>query len=143
MVFGHKPGPPQVPPVKDPDAEKSPTASRLNLGKRQFSIVPTLWRQILVDITMRGAEKYAVDNWKRSLNTAKHDEWVQVCLDCAERHIDAYKDGSKVDPESQLHTLGHAAWNLLAAVWYDLNDRRLKADVDRKPGEVTIVSDPQ
>jgi len=60
-----------------------------------------------------GAEKYSLDNWKKCDDPKRY-------YDAAQRHLWAYGDGEKIDPESGHHHLGHAAWCCLAALWMEM-----------------------
>lgn len=105
-------------------AEAVVKALRFDTGKLRFDLLPHEWEEELTAILTKGAEKYADDNWKNDVNTERHDKWKKKCYACARRHILAYLKGERFDKESGREHLGHASWNLLAMMWYDINDRR-------------------
>jgi len=59
-----------------------------------------------------GAEKYARDNWRKCGDPERY-------YDAAQRHLWAYADGERNDPESGLPHLAHAAWCCLALLWFE------------------------
>ena len=89
-----------------------------------LELIPWEWEEVLGSIFTFGAQKYAAHNWKKSLNTEDHDQLKEDRLGSAKRHILAYQKGEKLDLESGQPHLGHAAWNLLCVMWYDLNERK-------------------
>jgi hypothetical protein len=67
-----------------------------------------------------GAKKYAANNWKKGST----DEDQQRYLGAALRHLLAYMDGQKIDPESGESHLYHLGCNLM---FLDYFDRQQKA----------------
>ena len=68
----------------------------------------------------RGAVKYSDNGWKDVPNARNR------YLDAGDRHFDKYLQGKEVyDPESGVHHLGAAVWNLLAVLELELtkNDK--------------------
>lgn len=98
--------------------------NRYNTNKINFILIPWEWLQVLAEIFTFGAKKYAPNNWKLSVNTEDHDSLRNDRMDSALRHIVSYMRHEKIDPESNQPHLGHAAWNLLCVLWYDMNDTR-------------------
>ncbi len=62
-----------------------------------------------------GAEKYARDNWK--LGT----DWHQF-YGSALRHITRWWMGENIDPETGLHHLAHALWNIATLRYYQIHN---------------------
>lgn len=100
-------------------------ALRDNEGKLRWDLLPVEWEEELVKILTKGAVKYSPDNWKESINTQDHESFKQDRMASAMRHIAAYRKGEVFDKENLLDVktthLGHAAWNLLAIMYYDMN----------------------
>jgi hypothetical protein len=70
--------------------------------KLRYSLLPLVALEEVVRVLEFGAEKYAVDNW-RKVPDGKVRYW-----DAAMRHVLAYKRGELLDPESGLSHLAHA-----------------------------------
>lgn len=58
-----------------------------------------------------GAKKYADHNWLKGM------KWSRL-LDATLRHLIAFNSGERIDEESGLSHLAHAAWNILALLTY-------------------------
>lgn len=71
-------------------------------GKMPWGLVPWDALQGVVKVLKFGAEKYGPDNW-RHVNGALMRYW-DACI----RHMVAWKQGEKFDPESGLPHLAHA-----------------------------------
>lgn len=99
---------------------------RYNQNKTMYDLIPWEWERALAEIFTFGAKKYAPHNWKKSLNTTDHAQVVQDRLASARRHIAAWQSGERDDPESKVHHLAQASWNLLMIFWYDLHEKKTK-----------------
>ena len=60
-----------------------------------------------------GANKYAPDSW-RHIEDAVNRYYASL-----RRHINAYRKGEKIDPESGLSHLAHAACNIMFLMYFD------------------------
>lgn len=101
-------------------------ASRFNDGKLDYTAYPVEFEEEIAKVATNGALKYALDNYKLSLNTEDHEKFQRDRMSSAIRHIVAYRKGERIDQESldkqyQTQHLAHAAWNLLMIMYYDLN----------------------
>ena len=85
---------------------------RFNQGKLPVGLVPVCWIRGLASIMQFGSTKYAERNWELGM------KW-SIPYECAMRHLTAWYGGERCDPESHLHHLLHAAWNCLAAYFYE------------------------
>ena len=85
-------------------------------GKRRFSLLPINCINAVLDVLEFGAQKYEVGNWQ------KVPEAETRYFDAALRHIFAWKQGEKVDPESGCHHLAHAVCCLIFLLWFDERD---------------------
>lgn len=115
---------------------------RENLGKPRFSILQ--WRALMwvAKVTMFGATKYPLHNWRKGLSHT-------ATVDSAIRHFAKWINGENVDEESGLPHLAHAAWNALTVLEHsithpELDDRygRTMKDDDGKPIAIFDKSDP-
>ena len=81
-------------------------AERHNNGKLQWSLVDFKSLEPMVRVLEFGAQKYALDNWKKGLPSK------QVCESLL-RHVFAMLDGELIDPESGLPHVGHVQCNAM------------------------------
>lgn len=83
-------------------------------GKPQYGLLPPLALRATVDVLTFGAEKYEPDNWKHVPDSKRR------YFDAMQRHLWAYKDGEKIDPESGMHHLAHAMCCLMFLYEHDV-----------------------
>lgn len=86
-------------------------AMRFDADKVDISLIPPEYLEELARVFMYGTKKYSRDNWRKGM------KWSRM-YNSAMRHIIAFWRGEKLDVESGLPHLVHAAWNLLALHWY-------------------------
>lgn len=91
--------------------------SKHDSGKRRFSLLPIEAVNEVVDVLEFGAQKYAVGNWKHV------PEARQRYYDAALRHIFAWFNGEKLDPETGKHHLAHGICCLTFLLWMDLKGK--------------------
>ena len=91
-----------------PSTSNRPTAEGLKFdtGKLQYSLIPTETTKALAEVLTFGARKYAPNNWMLVENGKTR------YLDALYRHLEAFRSGETLDPESSLHHLAHALTNL-------------------------------
>lgn len=82
-------------------------------GKPRFSLLPLKQIETVVAVLEYGAIKYAPGNWQKVENP--RDRY----FDAAMRHVFAWRNGEKLDPETQLPHLAHAVCCLLFLMWGD------------------------
>ncbi len=88
-------------------------------GKLDWSLLPIEPIENIIRVLMKGAEKYAPDNWKFVLGAARR------YYNAAMRHLVAFQKGERIDPEWNLPHLAHAACCLLFLAWIDEKDHTL------------------
>jgi|ERR1044072_6669289 hypothetical protein len=88
-------------------------ALRYNQGKPKWSLVHYKSLEPMVRVLMYGADKYAVDNWKKGLDKRE-------ILDSLQRHVAALIDGQEVDPESGEHHIGHIMCNCMFYSYFNI-----------------------
>lgn len=76
-------------------------------GKGRFDLISPIGLRRLAGVYERGAIKYSDRNWEKGIPVGR-------CLDSALRHIYQYLNG-----ENDEDHLGHAAWNLFAAMHFE------------------------
>ena len=76
-------------------------------GKRRWSLLP--WNAVagVVEVLTYGATKYGDHNWRQVDNAGER------YFDAALRHLHAWHDGERLDGESGLPHLAHAACCIL------------------------------
>lgn len=82
------------------------TGLKYDTGKLQYSLIPAETLQALAEVLSFGATKYAPNNWQLVQDGERR------YLDALYRHLQAYRLGEDVDPESGLHHLSHALTNV-------------------------------
>lgn len=90
-------------------------------GKPRISLIPTSALNDMANAFGFGAAKYGDHNFRRGINMSR-------LLDAAYRHLNAFKEGEDLDPESGFSHLGHALASIAMAsfMYYnrpDLDDR--------------------
>lgn len=80
-------------------------------GKLQLAHLPFAQLEVIAAVLDHGAMKYGRDNWQRGSFTV----YASACL----RHLFARMKGEKLDPESGLPHLAHAACCILFMLWFD------------------------
>tara|TARA_Y100001951_G_C11227671_1_gene232661 strand:+ start:140 stop:427 length:288 start_codon:yes stop_codon:yes gene_type:complete len=83
-------------------------------GKRRWRLIPFGIVNDIVDVFDLGAQKYGVDNWK------KCEDWDRY-FDALMRHVIAWRQGEKLDPETHKHHLAHAICCAIFLIWKDKN----------------------
>mgnify|MGYP003344596328 FL=1 len=82
-------------------------------GKLEYGLLPPKALEATVEILTFGAQKYARDNWKYV------DDSKRRYFDALQRHVWAWKQGEKLDPESGKHHLAHAMCCLMFLYEHD------------------------
>ena len=84
-------------------------------GKRRFSLFPLCALTAIVDVLEFGARKYSPGNWM-TVPDARTRYW-----DAAVRHLVAWREGERLDPESGLPHLAHAGCCVIFLLALDEN----------------------
>lgn len=86
--------------------------------KLRWELLPLTLIKRVVEVFHFGARKYSPNTWQNLDNG--YDRYKAAML----RHIVCFEEGERLDPESGLHHLAHAAWNSLAMLYYALRRER-------------------
>jgi hypothetical protein len=84
-------------------------------AKRRFSLLPWAAVRSVVDVLEHGAKKYAIDNWQKVPDARRR------YYDATMRHLDLWWAGERLDPESKLPHLAHAACDVLFLLAFEVD----------------------
>lgn len=104
------------------DLKKSDSAIKYDAGKADWSLMPWEAVEEINKVLEFGAQKYNEKDKKgpNSWNWAKGTGLGRLrVLNAVFRHLFAYARGEKLDPESGLSHLNHAACGLLFMIYYN------------------------
>lgn len=103
-----------------PLANNVPTteAVRHNQDKLRVDLIPTELIEEVAKVFTFGAKKYSPNNWK-GFTKEQQDEILGSLL----RHILEYQKGNKLDSESGLHHLAHAACNIAFILYFENKEK--------------------
>lgn len=94
-------------------------------GKLRYDLMPVDAERMVVDVLTYGAQKYAPENW-RYVPDARARYYAAT-----RRHMEAWRSGVMVDPETGLHHLSHAICCLLFQLQLDIEAaNELVSDAD-------------
>ena len=94
------------------------TKDSLSEDKLRYSLIDPAFLAEVTSVMSNGAKKYSVDNWQKC-----HD--VSLYIDALFRHIEAWRQGEKNDPEWDCHHLAHAACNLMFLHHFDKREQHV------------------
>lgn len=94
--------------------DKPKKAIRHNQDKLRVDLIPTQLTESVAKVLTFGAKKYSPNNWK-GFTKEQQDEILGSLL----RHILEYQKGNKIDSESGLHHLAHAACNIAFILYFE------------------------
>ena len=98
---------------------------KFDQGKPSWSLLPQHTTREVVNVLTFGAAKYDRENWR------KVPQLQLRYYDAAMRHIDAYRGGEQLDPESDLHHLAHA----ICCLMFMVEDQAIKSAGATKNGD--------
>lgn len=75
--------------------------SRFGVKKVPLWLIPPAAKAHMAMAFADGAAKYGAYNWR------EHSVSASIYLSAAERHMDAWRDGEEIAPDSLVHHLGH------------------------------------
>lgn len=86
---------------------------RYNTGKGRGTLIPASFTRYTTAVLEYGAVKYSANNWRQG------GSWTSA-VDSLLRHLDAFREGEDLDPESGLPHLSHMAFNVMILIeFYD------------------------
>lgn len=96
---------------------------KYDIEKLRWDLLPIECVEDIVKILTFGAKKYAPNNWQVVENA--EERYYAALL----RHLSAWRQGEKVDPESGLSHLAHILCNVTFLLWFekDKSKKRINA----------------
>lgn len=88
------------------------TASDTGEMKARWDLLPFECIEKIVEIYTYGAQKYEANSWQK-VDSERY-------FSALHRHLTAWRKGEKYDEESKKTHLAHAAWNILALMWSEM-----------------------
>ncbi len=88
---------------------------KYDAGKPMWDLLPWSLVQEIVEVLTLGAEEHGAYSWQNT------QDGVNRYFAALHRHLAAWKQGDKIDPEWGKHHLAHAACCLLFMWWIDTN----------------------
>lgn len=96
---------------------------KYDIEKLRWDLLPIECVEDIVKVLNFGANKYADNNWQIVENA--EERYYAALL----RHLSAWRQGEKVDPESGLSHLAHILCNVTFLLWFekDKSKKRINA----------------
>ena len=89
---------------------------KFDTDKLRYDLVPPKSIELLAEVLTFGAKKYKPNNWRENKDLARYEGALL-------RHIQAWRLGEKLDPETKLPHLAHALTNLVFLLELDDDNR--------------------
>ena len=96
-----------------------PLGLKFDVGKLRYSLIPPEATRAIAEVLTFGAEKYAPNSWQSVPNA--HERY----LDALMRHLEAYRAGELIDPESKLPHMSHLLCNAAFLSYFDSKDHNV------------------
>lgn len=94
-------------------------------GKPKIHLIPFGPLKALAKLYEIGCSKYGFENWKGGFDDNR-------LWDAAQRHLWAWKEGQKKDPETGMSHLVHAAWNVITLIYQDQKREATSTEIPDK-----------
>lgn len=102
--------------INEGKSPPKPKGLKYDGDKLQYSLIPPETTRALAQVLTFGAAKYSRDNWKHVENAE------QRYLDALYRHLESYRLGEYLDPESGMPHLSHCLCNLSFLHYFSTKD---------------------
>lgn len=116
-------------------AQEEGYGTKFDDGKERYDLIPPWALNELVKVYTYGTIKYDDNNWWKGMTWGK-------LFAALMRHAWKWWRGEKLDDESGLHHLAHAAWQCFALMEYERNnvgqDDRVSKAMDLKANSIEI-----
>lgn len=102
-----------------PAEEKKEIGLKYDEGKARFDLIEPEFEEDIALVLTMGAAKYSPNSWQHV------EDAVNRYYAALRRHINAWRKGEKIDPESGLPHLAQAACNIMFLMHFerDTNDK--------------------
>ena len=100
-----------------PQIDNKTEGKKFDQNKLRPSLFPIQAFLAILKVLEYGAEKYELDNWKKVRPTVRY-------YDAALRHLMAWRQGEKLDEESGLPHLAHAACCIVFLLYFQLMEEK-------------------
>ena len=88
----------------------APAFIKHDAGKLRYDLMPPECLRAIVATLTQGAAEYGDDNWKLNADSARF-------YAAAMRHMEAWRAGDVINPDSGIQHLAHAAANLVFLIY--------------------------
>lgn len=82
-------------------------------GKLRFDLIDPVFEEGLAQVLTYGAKKYAPNNWQNL------EDGIDRHYAALRRHLNAWRQGEKIDPESGLPHMYHVATNAMFLAYHE------------------------
>lgn len=89
---------------------------KYDAGKPRFDLIEPEFTKSVAEVLTFGAEKYAPNSWQH-VEDATNRYYASLC-----RHLNAWRRGEKIDPESGMPHLAHVATNCMFLQHFERNE---------------------
>lgn len=89
--------------------------AKYDSDKTRFDLVQPEFVESVAKVLTFGAKKYEPNNWQ-NVENAEDRYYAALC-----RHLTAWREGEKIDPESGLPHLAHVATNVMFLQHFERN----------------------
>lgn len=96
------------------------TGEKFDTDKLRYDLIPPEALKSLAKVLTYGAGKYGPNNWQNL------QDFETRYTAAAMRHLEAWRGGEKIDPESGLYHLEHLLCNVAFLVWKEHQDETNK-----------------
>lgn len=86
-------------------------------GKERFDLIEPAFEKSMAEVLTMGANKYEANSWQNV------EDPVNRYYASLRRHINAWRSGEKLDSESNLTHLAHAACNIMFLMHFDRENK--------------------
>jgi len=93
-------------------------SKKYDTGKPRIDLIPMEGLTEIGRVMSHGAGKYGENTWQGL------SDFENRYFAAAMRHMIAWKQGEKIDPESGISHLGHAATNIFFLIWGEKREKK-------------------
>jgi hypothetical protein len=105
--------------------------------KLRWDLLPIECVEDIVKVLTMGASKYSPNNWQ-SVDNAEERYYAAVL-----RHLSAWRQGEKVDPESQLSHLAHILCDVTFLLWFEKEKNKQLSGTTKSPVNTVLYTNVQ